>query len=152
MVIRILTLCLFLITSGVSADHNELWLERVNAKFDYTWLALNKTIRAHNYKSAYLQRCDFALNERQYKSDKYRVLFFGKYNEIKSLSKSYPEIVPFLPLKFTVMEEGKHTLLIATQPITLLPLVDNNKDRLTILRWQEDVKNIMRQVRDQYSK
>ncbi len=150
MVARVLALCFLIFTSMVSAEHDELLIERVNAKFSYTWLALNKTIKAHNYKSAYLQRCDFALNERHYKSGKYRILFFGKYDEMKQLTDRYPEMTPFIPLKITVMEEGTHTLIIATPPITLLPLVKTNKDRMIIFRWNEDMKNILKQIKSQY--
>ena len=152
MVVRALTLCLALFASSAFAQHDNLLIERADAKFSYVWLAINKTLKAHNYRSAYLQRCDFALNERHYKSDKYRILFYGNYDEVKRLSKKYPKLVPFLPLKITVMEEGSHTLMIATPPITLLPLVDSNEDRMTIFRWQEDLKNILKQVRSQYAK
>ncbi len=150
MVVRALALCAMLLTTSVFANHGELLIERVNAKFSYAWLALEKTIKAHNYKSAYLQRCDFALNERHYKSDKYRILFFGQYDEMKSMSKKYPELVPFFPLKITAMEEGEHSLIIATPPITLLPLVKTDEDRMTVFRWQEDMKSILKQVKRQY--
>ncbi len=150
MVVRILALCAMLFSASVAASADDLLIERVNAKFSYTWLALDKTIKAHNYKSAYLQRCDFALNERHYKSDKYRILFFGKYDEMKTMSKKYPELTPFFPLKVTVMEEGTHTLVIATPPIILLPLVKTDEDRMTVFRWQEDMKSILSQVKSQY--
>ena len=150
MVVRVLALWILIFASTVSAGHDELLIERVNAKFSYTWLALDKTIKANGYKAAYLQRCDFALNERHYKSDKYRILFFGQYDEMKAMSKKYPEIAPFIPLKVTVMEEGKHTLIITTPPITLLPLVKTDEDRMQIFRWNEDVKSILKQVKNQY--
>lgn len=150
MVVKVLALCGLILSSSVFAGHDQLLIERVNAKFSYSWLALDKTIKAHNYKAAYLQRCDFAMNERHYKSDKYRILFFGKYDEMKLMSKKYPEMTPFFPLKITVMEEGTHSLLIATPPITLLPLVKTNKDRMTIFRWNEDMQSILSQVKSQY--
>ncbi|WP_300029453.1 hypothetical protein [Candidatus Thioglobus sp.] len=150
MVVRALALCVLMFTTSVFANHGELLIERVNAKFSYTWLALDKTIKAHNYKAAYLQRCDFALNERHYKSDKYRILFFGQYDEMKRMTDKYPELAPFIPLKITVMEEGAHSLIIATPPITLLPLVTTNEDRMTIFRWNEDMKSILNQVKSQY--
>lgn len=150
MVIRILILQMLLLAGSVFAGHDDLLIERVNAKFSYAWSALDKTIRAYHYKPAYLQRCDFALNERHYKSDKYRILFFGKYDEMKKMSKKYPEIVPFFPLRMTVMEEGTHTLVIATSPMTLLSLVKTNEERMTIFRWQEDMKSILKQVKSQY--
>jgi hypothetical protein len=150
MVVKVLALCGLILSSSVFAGHDQLLIERVNAKFSYSWLALDKTIKAHNYKAAYLQRCDFAMNERHYKSDKYRILFFGKYDEMKSMSEKYPEMTPFFPLKITVMEEGTHSLLIATPPIALLPLVKTNKDRMTIFRWNEDMQSILSQVKSQY--
>ncbi|MBT3276715.1 hypothetical protein [Candidatus Thioglobus sp.] len=150
MVVRVFALCVLMFASVASAGHNELLIERVNAKFSYTWLALDKTIKANGYKAAYLQRCDFALNERHYKSDKYRILFFGQYDEMKRMSAKYPKLSPFFPLKITVMEEGKHTLIIAAPPITLLPLVKTDEDRMLIFRWNEDMKNILKQVKNQY--
>ncbi len=150
MVIRILILHIVLLSGLLFAEYEELLIERVNAKFSYAWSALDKTIIAYHYKPSYLQRCDFALNERHYKSDKYRILFFGKYDEMKKMSKKYPEIVPFFPLRITVMEEGVHTLMITTPPITLLPLVQTNEDRMIIFRWQEDIKSILKQVKSQY--
>ena len=150
MVIRALLLSLTLLSSTAFSAENGLLIERVNAKFSYAWLALSKSIKAHKYKSAYLQRCDFALNERHYKSDKYRILFYGNYDEMKLLSHKYPELVPYFPLKVTVMEEGKHTLMIATPPLTLMPLVETNEERMMILRWNEDMKSIFKQVKAQY--
>ena len=150
MVIRALLLSLALLSSTAFSAENGLLIERVNAKFSYAWLALSKSIKAHKYKSAYLQRCDFALNERHYKSDKYRILFYGNYDEMKPLSHKYPELVPYFPLKVTVMEEGKHTLMIATPPLTLMPLVETNEERMMILRWNEDMKSIFKQVKAQY--
>jgi len=150
MVVRILTLCVLIFASTVSASYDELLIERVNAKFSYTWLALDKTIKANGYKAAYLQRCDFALKERHYKSDKYRILFFGQYDEMKEMTHKYPKLAPFFPLKVTVMEEGTHTLIIATPPITLLSLVETDEDRMLIFRWNEDVKSILKQVKNQY--
>jgi uncharacterized protein (DUF302 family) len=150
MVVRILALWVLIFTSNAFANQGELLIERVNAKFSYTWLALDKTIKANGYKAAYLQRCDFALNERHYKSDKYRILFFGQYDEMQAMSKKYPKLSPFFPLKITAMEEGVHTLIIATPPITLLPLVETDEDRMQIFRWNEDMKNILKQVKNQY--
>ncbi len=72
-------------------------------------------------------------------------MFFGKYDEMKKMSKKYPEIVPFFPLRVTVMEEGAHTLMIVTPPITLLPLVQTNEERMTIFSCQEDIKSILKQ-------
>ena len=151
MVMRSLILALSLLTSSVFAASDNLLLERINTQFSHAWMALSKSIKAHNYKSAYLQRCDFALNERHYKSDKYRILFYGDYQEMKDLSRKYPELVPYFPLKLTVMEEGKHTLIVGTAPITLMPLVETDEERMIILRWHEDMKSILKQVKAQYN-
>ncbi len=139
-----------LLSATTFAVYNKILTERVDANFVDTWAALNETIVAYHYHPAYFQRCDFALNKLNYKSDKYRILFFGEYDEIKKMSNKYPEIVPFLPLKITVMEEGNYTLLIATPPIILSSLVKTNDERMTIFRWQEDIKSILKQVRRQF--
>ncbi|WP_201342154.1 hypothetical protein [Abyssogena phaseoliformis symbiont] len=48
------------------------------------------------------------------------------------------------------MEEGAYTLMIVIPPIALLPLVQTNEERMTIFRWQEDIKSILKQVKSQY--
>lgn len=141
-------LCSMLIPiQSVSAE--EFAITRVNTDFANAWQALKEGVGEYQYKTAYLQRCDFALTQRNYKSDRYRILFFGQYEEMEYLSRKYPQIVPYLPLKVVVMEEGGSALLM-NNPITMLISSVAPEDAHIIERWHTDLQAIFASIRRTY--
>jgi uncharacterized protein (DUF302 family) len=144
--VKVLTLLLF---SSFSLAIDSFNVVRVNTNFNNTWQALNDKVDEYNYKTAYLQRCDFALNERDYKSDKYRILFFGEYKKMEYLSRKYPAIVPYLPLKVVVMAEGDNTIIINNPLQILLPTLED-KDKEIINKWQQDLDKIFAEIKTEY--
>jgi uncharacterized protein (DUF302 family) len=144
--VKVLTLLLF---SSFSLAIDSFNVVRVNTNFNNTWQALNDKVDEYNYKTAYLQRCDFALNERDYKSDKYRILFFGEYKKMEYLSRKYSAIVPYLPLKVVVMAEGDNTIIINNPLQILLPTLED-KDKEIINKWQQDLDKIFAEIKTEY--
>jgi uncharacterized protein (DUF302 family) len=133
-----------------STANDEFLTKKINANFNQTWYSLFAEVKQAKLKTAYLQRCDFALKQRKYKSDKYRILFFGEYEKMEYLSNKYPEIVPFLPLKAIVIEESKNqTLLLANPPNLLLEIV-KGKDGDIIKKWQKDMEVIFENINRRY--
>jgi len=138
---------LMLLVFNVNAD--EFLSKKINANFNQTWYSLYKTVKDFGYKTTYLQKCDVALKQRKYESDKYRILFFGEYRNMEYLSKKYPEIVPFLPLKTVVIEEKGSTLLLSNPPNILLEIVKGG-DIHIINKWQKDMENIFTVIKNRY--
>ena len=51
---------------------------------------------------ACVQRVDIGLTSSGFKTAEYRVVFFGKPDELLSLPDKHPELLAYLPLKFTI--------------------------------------------------
>jgi uncharacterized protein (DUF302 family) len=135
-----------------STANDEFLTKIIPANFNQTWYSLFAEVKKAKLKTAYLQKCDFALKQRKYESDKYRILFFGEYEKMEYLSNKYPEIVPFLPLKAIVIEESKNqTLLLANPPNILLEVV-KGKDGDIIKKWQKDMEIIFANIYERYAK
>ena len=146
--VKILLFIFISLSVNVNADSGFL-LKKINANFNQTWYSLYNQVKKSGYQTTYLQRCDFALKQRKYESNKYRILFFGKYENMEYLSKKYPKIVPFLPLKVVVIEEKNQTLLLANMPNILLEIVRGG-DVHIINKWQKDMEDIFTKIQNRY--
>ena len=67
---------------------------------------LQSAISPRGYTITRLQEVNENLARREFKSDLYRVVYFGKYEEIKAMTAMQPELIPFLPLNITIFAEG----------------------------------------------
>ena len=94
-----------------------------------------------------LQLCDGGMTDFGYKSDFYRVVFFGKIEEVRTISESYPELVAYLPLKIAVIAEADETLLTVLNPETLAPFFADQAVQTQLGRWRSDLVSILSDVR-----
>jgi uncharacterized protein (DUF302 family) len=94
-----------------------------------------------------VQRVDVGLTKSGYQTAEYRIVFFGKKKEIRSLSRKYPTLVPFLPLKLVVFAEGDETIVLGTNPAKLMSFYPNKALKPYFLRWEKDFLKIMKDVR-----
>ena len=109
-----LTWTLFLLLSAAgSARADGLLMARSLQMFPEAMTSLQSAISARGYKITRLQEVNENLARRDYKSDMYRVVFFGKYEEIKALTAQYPELIPFLPLNITIFAEGNQAIVVS---------------------------------------
>lgn len=107
--------------------------------------AINKQ---QGYSVAGIRSVDRGLKESGYTSDKYRVVFFEKKDEIASLIKRYPEMLPYLPLKIVIYAEADETLLVTSDPAVFIDLYPDPRLRDVFRRWHDEVVNIMLRVQD----
>ena len=84
--------------------------------FPEAMATLQNAISMRGYKITRLQEVNENLARRDFKSDMYRVVFFGKYDEIKVLTAQHPDLVPFLPLNITLYAEDNQTILVSAHP------------------------------------
>ena len=82
-----------------------------------------------------------------YESDLYRVVFFGKIDEVQRISSDYPELVSYLPLKIAVIAEKDETLLTVLSPEALVPFFADEAIQIQLGRWQNDLNSIFDDVR-----
>lgn len=137
-----------LLILGISSPSlaSDLHMARSPATFPETMLKLQSTIKEHGYTVSRVQRVDIGLTKSGYKTDKYRVVFYGKADEISRLSKKYPFLIPYLPLQIAIFAEGEETLLISPNPTILSNKSSPELDKV-LNKWEEDLSKIMHQMR-----
>lgn len=143
--LRRLLLAALLLTGTATADN--MLMARVPLQAEITLEYVNASIQEHGYKVAHLQLCDGGMTDAGYKSDVYRVVFFGKVDEVRMISDRYPELVSYLPLKIAVIAEKGETLLAALNPEALEPFYGDEALHIQLGRWQNDIVSIFDDVR-----
>ncbi len=108
MIARALIVLLFALASQ-TAFCEDLLMVRSKQAFPEAMLSLQQSLNEHGYTLARVQRVDIGLQAMGYKTDKYRVVFFGKAEEIRHLSDKHPELIPYLPPKISIFAENKQT-------------------------------------------
>lgn len=141
-----LLLALTVFAGAVPAEQN-LLMARSSSGFEVTIEVAKESLAAHGYTVMHEQRCDGGLKGMGYKTDFYRVLFFGKSHEVRDLSLKYPELIPFLPLKLAVYAEGDQTLVAIFNPQEMAPLFGSPEITLQFSRWKSDLVSILADIR-----
>jgi len=137
-----LSLCLFVGTNVFAAD---LIMVRTSLGFPEAMLSLQTSVKEHGYKVARVQRIDIGLTGMGYKTDKYRVVFVGKTDEIKYLVNKYPKLIPYLPPKVSIFAEGSDTVLVTANPQIYSKMV-NNEDQIIFDHWESDIYSVFDDV------
>ncbi|MGB5200635.1 MAG: hypothetical protein WBR56_12120, partial [Sedimenticolaceae bacterium] len=100
-----------LLLSAALCSADNMIMARIPAPADIVFEYVKSSVEEHGYSVAHVQLCDGGMTDFGYKSDLYRVIFFGKLGEVRLISESYPELVAYLPLKIAVIAEAEETLL-----------------------------------------
>lgn len=129
-----------------AVDTGELIMARSIHPFPETMSTLQEAIKKQGYTLSRVQRVDIGLTVRGFKTDKYRVVFFGKANEVHELAENHPELIPYLPLKVAIFAEGDETILSAANPLVLADLFPEPALKKTFSRWHKDLTNIINSV------
>lgn len=129
------------------AGAEELFMARSAQSFPETMLALQEAITRQGYVLSRVQHVDVGLTEMGFTTDKYRVVFFGKPEEIRALSARYPQLIPYLPLQVTIFAEGEETLVVGADPLMLQRLVPDPALTPVFTRWRDDLAVVMESLR-----
>lgn len=105
---------------------------------------LQDAIGKAGYTVSRIQHVDNGLLERGYQSDKYKVVFFGKPEQMAEVIERHPAMIPFVPLNFTVSRQGKQVLVSSLAPSQLSQLGVSADAEKLVARWQRDVEAIVR--------
>lgn len=145
--LKTLLLCVLLILALPVQAENMLMV-RVHDDFEETMIQLKSTLNDYGYRIAHIQKCDGGLSGFGYKTDLYKSVFFGKFQEMRRLTREHPEIIPYVPLKIAVMKEKDTVLLVAMNPTTLEPLFPDPDLRIQFERWESDIRAIFEEMRE----
>lgn len=140
---------LFFTPLSQAVDTGEMIMIRSSEAFPETMSMLQDAIRKQGYELSRVQRVDVGLSKKGYKTDKYRVVFFGKGKQIQDLSLKYPELIPYLPLKIAIFAEGDDTILVSINPNIYNDLFNHPELKSTFDRWLKDITQILNSVQTQ---
>jgi uncharacterized protein (DUF302 family) len=124
----------------------DMLMMRSYQPFPETMSELQEIIKKHGYVVSRVQRVDIGLTMMGYKTDKYRVVFFGKHQEIEKLSDQYPALTAYLPLKIAIFSEDKQTLLVTVDPVQFGKMFPNQDLQPHFQQWSKDVHAIFQDL------
>ena len=136
-----------LMTSG-SLLAGDLLMVRSQLSFSDAQSRVEKEVNTLGYFTSTAKRVDIDLVSAGFSRETYRVIAFGKPDQIKKLAEAYPELTPFLPPQIVIFGERKETLLVALSPLYLAEFFTQPELVDTFKRWENDLQTILENVRD----
>jgi len=136
---------MLLVSSALAAQ--DLFMVRSQLSFPEAMLVLQQSINESSYRLSRVQRVDIGLTKSGYKTDKYRVVFFGDLDELHEVSDQHPELIAYLPLKISIFAESGETLLMAASFKHLRPFYSSPDLQLQFDRWESAIREILERVR-----
>lgn len=130
------------------AQAEELMMVRLARPFPEAMSVLQRAIADHGYQVTRIQRVDVGLTSRGFATAEYRVVFFGKTDEMKRLPDRHPELIPYLPLKIVLFAEGETTLVLTYNPTILAEAYSDRALSGQFRQWERDLRSIF----DQYAR
>jgi uncharacterized protein (DUF302 family) len=141
-----MVLALTCLSAPAAADG--LIMVRTDKSFPEAMTSLQSAISSRGYTITRLQQVNENLQRRDYKSDMYRVVYFGKHEEVKQLTAAHPELIAFLPLSITIFAEGEQSIMVASHPQTISAFYPDAALKPVFDRWENDIEAIMDEVRE----
>lgn len=129
----------------VQAD--SLFMVRMDKAFPEAMALLQSAISSRGYSITRLQQVNENLEKREYKSDMYRVVYFGKHDEVRQVTAINPQMISFLPLSITIFAEGDQSILVSSHPHSLQQYFPDAALKPVFQRWEKDIEAIMDEVR-----
>ncbi len=142
-----LLIAAFLLLFSPILQAEDLLMARVAATFPESMLKLQTVLKKNGQKLSRVQRVDIGLTKSGFKTDKYRIVFFGRPEEVRQISDQYPMLIPYLPHKIAIFAEEDETLLVAPNPEHLF-VSDDPKLKAIIKRWHDDLVKIFHDMRE----
>ena len=130
------------------AAADDLLMARANRMFPEAMTLLQSAISSRGYTVTRLQQVNENLQRREFQSDMYRVVYFGKLEEVRRATARNPDLIPFLPLNITIFAEGDQSILVASHPQMLQEFFPDPELKALFERWEKDMVEIMDEVRE----
>ncbi len=141
-VLSIVLLCLM--TASMA---NDLLMVRSQQNFPEAMLTLQTAIREHGYQIVRVQRIDIGLTSVGFETDKYRVVFVGKAEEIQYLVNKHPVLAAYMPPQISIYAEQDETIFVTANPRFYADMIDDEKDKILFKRWENDIYSVFDNIR-----
>ncbi len=132
--------------NAVAGDASTMLRAVSSDPYPETMTKLQRAIEANGYVFSRVQRVDYGLRRRGYDIPPYRVVFFGKPEEIRFLSVAQPRLLPFLPLKIILYQDGDKVVLLAADPSRLAQVYPGPANDGLFQTWRRDIQTILREA------
>ena len=139
---------IFSLAASLQASAEGLLMARSAEQAEVSMSVLQDALKSYDYTIAHVQKCDGGMEEFDYKTDYYRVVFFGKIDEVRPIIDKHPEMAAYLPLKITVFAENQESVLVALDPLQLTTFFNDAELSVQFVRWHNDLRAILDEVRD----
>jgi uncharacterized protein (DUF302 family) len=139
-------MALLVMQMAVPVSAEEILMARSLQPFPEAMLALQESIREHGYTVSRVQRVDIGLTGMGYKTDKYRIVFLGKIDEVREIARKATQMIPYLPLKISVFAEDGQTILITSNPRLYAAIAGTAVNPAIFERWESDLRSIFHDV------
>jgi len=137
-----------LLFPGLPATAEDLLMARAPMTFPEAMLKLQNTLKKYHHTLSRVQRVDIGLTSKGYKTDKYRIVFYGQADEIHQLADQYPQLIPYLPHKIAIFAEEEDTMLVAVNPEMLIE-TDDPQLQAILKKWHTDLQLIFKDMREE---
>jgi len=137
-----------LLLPGLPATAEDLLMARAPMTFPEAMLKLQNTLKKYNHTLSRVQRVDIGLTSKGYKTDKYRIVFYGQADEIRQLADEYPQLIPYLPHKIAIFAEEEDTMLVAANP-EMLFVTEDTQLQAILKKWHADLQLIFKDMREE---
>ncbi len=134
--------------AGQPAHADEMLIVRSAQNFEDAMSTLQAAIKDQGYKVTKVQRVDVGLEAKGYKTDRYRVVFYGKPGEVEALAARHPDLVPYLPLSVAIFAEEGNTILTTARTNLLKQFYPDPALKPVFERWEKDLEKIFDTVRE----
>ena len=128
------------------AQAENMIMQRIHQNFEETMILVKERLNDYGYKVAHIQKCDSGLSDFGYKTDFYKSVFFGKFEETRYLTAKYPQIIPYIPLKIAVIQEEDSVIIVALNPDILADLFPQKELQVQFRRWESDIRAVFDEV------
>lgn len=130
-----------------SVNADPLIMRRMKSAFPDTMVALQTAIVEQGYAVTRVQRVDIGLTKTGHTTDRYRLVFFGKGPRVRKLLQQYPELSPYVPLKFVIYAEASDTLVLINNMENMKQLYPQPELVTVFDRWNQDIVEILESTR-----
>ncbi|MCF6282378.1 MAG: hypothetical protein L3J28_09240 [Candidatus Polarisedimenticolaceae bacterium] len=142
-----LTLLAGILLFSLPVQADNLMMVRSKLPFLQAEALLKAQIEAHGYTISSAKRIDIDLVAIGMTKGAYRVVQFGKPNELKKLANAFPEMIPFLPLQVVIFAEWEETLFVTLSPAFYSQIAPQGELAPIYTRWAQDLGSILNMMR-----
>lgn len=124
----------------------DLLIARAPRAFPEAMAGAQQAIADAGYTVVRVQRVDVGLSSSGFETAEYRLIFFGRADEMQAVPAQAPELMAYLPLKMVIFAEGDTTMLVMQNPALLARLFPQPSLQRYFQRWERDARAVLERM------